>query len=275
MVVHKHTKLTPRMRKELAFDYYGNGMKKAVLMRKYGISFPTVQKILVRARHGDFSVHRSVNKRYQSLEYGLKRLSRVQKKVEEQRKRQAWRYEKSYPGEMFHFDTKRLPLLPGDHWQAERDWLFVAIDDYSRELYAELMPDKSMWSSARFLRNVIEQCPYTIEKILTDNGTEYKGNPKTHEFMRTATQSGIVQRFTKPAHPQTNGKAERVIRTLMEGWHNPTKPTSTLQRRQTLIRYTNYYNTVKPHKGIDNHTPLERLYNHFYKPERPQLPKPI
>jgi len=265
MVVHSQTKLTPRLRKQLAFDFYEGKLKKVELMRKYGVSFPTIQKVLFRARHGDFGIHKSINKRYQCLEYGLRRLSKVQKNIEAKLRRQAKRYEKSYPGELFHFDTKRLPLLVGEKWPGDRPYLFVAIDDYSRELYAGIYWDKSMWSSARFLSTVIQQCPYTIERILTDNGTEYKGKYGEHDFMRTAAESGIKQSFTRVARPQTNGKAERVIRTIMEGWHDQVACTTTRERRLTLNRFVNYYNCVKPHKGIDNQTPLERLYSYFYQ----------
>jgi transposase InsO family protein len=270
MVVHKHTKLMPGRRRKLAYDYYVGRMRKKDLMAKYGVSYPTVQKILTRARHGDFSVHRSTNKRYQCLEYGLKRLSKVSARIELKRKKQALRYEKNYPGELFHLDTKRLPWLKGEgtRYESEREYLFVAIDDYSRELYAGIYDDKSSFSSASFLRKVLEQCPYTIEQILTDNGTEYKGRPAEHDFMRRCGESGITQRFTQVRRPQTNGKAERVIRTLMEQWYASEHFTSHQQRVQSLQRFVNYYNCVKPHKGIDNQTPLERLCEYFYPTRR-------
>lgn len=95
----------------------------------------------------------------------------------------------------------------------------MAIDDYSRELYAGIYCDKSGWSSATFLKNVLRECPYTIEETLTDNGTEYKGRADRHDFVQLCDLSGITQRFTQVNHPQTNGKAERVIRTLMECWY--------------------------------------------------------
>lgn len=270
MVVHKLTKLTPRQRRALAHDHFVGHMRKVDLMTKYGISFPTVQKILARARHGDFSVHRSVNKRYQCLEYGFKRLAKVQSRIEAKLKKQARRYEKSYPGELVHLDTKRLPWLKGEgsRFEDEREYLFVAMDDYSRELYADICMDKSAWSAAGFLRSVLQQCPYTVEEILTDNGTEYKGRPERHDFMRACGESGITQRFTRVKRPQTNGKAERVIRTLMECWYQSEHFTSHRQRRQSLVRFVNYYNTAKPHKGIDNQTPLERLCEYFYPKKR-------
>jgi len=268
MVIHKQTKLTPRQRKALAFDYYQRKLKKVELMRKYGISFPTVQKILARARHGDFTVHSSANQRYRSLEYGLRRLDKIQKRIEDKLRKQAIRYEKSYPGELVHLDTKRLPLLKGETRQDGYEYLFVAIDDYSRELYAGIFSDKSNWSSSLFLKRVLQECPYTIERLLTDNGTEYKGRYGEHLFMRTAGEAGIKQSFTKVHTPQTNGKAERVIRTLMEGWYANEYFRTHKQRKQSLRRFVNYYNCVKPHKGIDNQTPLERLCEYFYPPKR-------
>ena len=85
------------------------------------------------------------------------------------------------------------------------------------------MPDKTANSAAKFLlEDVIEPCPYLIECVYSDNGTEYKGTIH-HPFGLACFQNGINQKFTKPAHPQTNGKAERVIRTLMEMWHDKTR----------------------------------------------------
>ncbi|WP_232507557.1 hypothetical protein [Neisseria weixii] len=66
----------------------------------------------------------------------MKRLAKVEKAIEEKLKKQAKRYNKPYSGEMVHFDTKRLPLLQNQKATEPRDYLFVAIDDYSRELYA-------------------------------------------------------------------------------------------------------------------------------------------
>jgi hypothetical protein len=81
-------------------------------------------------------------------------------------RRKKWkrsRYNKSYPGELVHFDTKRLPLIKGENKFSARDYLFVTIDDFSRELYAAILPDKTQFSAANFLSQVVDECPYTIE----------------------------------------------------------------------------------------------------------------
>lgn len=72
---------------------------------------------------------------------------------------------------MIHFDTKRLPLLKGESPKENHEYLFVAIDDFSRELFAAILPDKTQYSSEKFLKQVIDECAYTAEIAYSDNGT--------------------------------------------------------------------------------------------------------
>jgi transposase InsO family protein len=95
----------------------------------------------------------------------------------------------------------------------------------------------------------------------------FVGNPETHAFMKLCKAYNIKQNFTKMRTLKTNGKAERVIRTIMEMWHNKTRFKSKAHRKQELVRFVNYYNTVKPHKGINNMTPMEKLISYFYPKE--------
>jgi len=64
------------------------------------------------------------------------------------------------------------------------------------------------------IKQVLKECPYAIEVWYTDNGTEYKGNPQTHAFAKLCLENKIEQRFTRVKTPKTNGKAERVKRTV-------------------------------------------------------------
>lgn len=267
MVIHKNTRLTPVQRKALADDYRREHIRKCDLIRKYHVSAPTVNKIIANADNNDYSIHRSVNKRFRCLQYGLKRLSKIEKQIEEKKKKEARRYNKKYPGEMVHFDTKRLPLLKGESPKQTHEYLFIGIDDFSRELFAAILPDKTQYSSEKFLTQVIDECAYTIEQAYSDNGLEYRGNEKNHAFMKLCQLNGIEQRFTKVKHPQTNGKTERVIRTIMQMWHQKTEFKNREHRKLELIRFVNYYNTVKPHKGINNLTPIEKLIEYFYPAE--------
>lgn len=262
MNIHKSTKLTPVQREQI-WKEFQQGIKVKILVEKYSVSKVTIYKIIRRARKKEFIPRKSINKKYRCLEYGLKRLAKIEKQIEEKLKRKAKRYNKKYPGEMLHFDTKRLPIIEGQKTTDKREYLFVAIDDFSRELFAAILPNKTQDSSSKFLEQVIEECPYTIEIAYSDNGTEYKGTID-HKFVELCKSQNIEQRFTKIKTPRTNGKAERVIRTIMEMWHQKTKFKNLEHRKKELNRFINYYNTVKPHKGIDNLTPHEKLLEYFY-----------
>ncbi|RMH45601.1 MAG: transposase [Gammaproteobacteria bacterium] len=263
MVMHKNIRLTPHDREKIWQLWQTGKYKISRLAELYRVSRPTIYKVLARARKREFVPRTSVNKRYRSLKYGLKRLAKVERELELKRKREARRYNKSYPGELLHFDSKRLPLIQGEDQTLPREYLFVAIDDFSRELYAGIYPDKTQYSAELFLRQVADECPYTIEYTYSDNGKEFKGVP-SHAFVKACTELGIGQKFTRPGRPQTNGKAERVIRTLMDMWHKQEIFRDRKSRQISLLRFVNYYNTVKPHKGIDGMTPYEKLLAHFY-----------
>jgi transposase InsO family protein len=231
------------------------------------ISYSTINKIFETDRQQNFSVHRNVNQRYRYLKYGIKRLSKIEKQIEDRLKKNARQDNKSYPGEMIHFDMKRLPLLEGETRQSQKEYLFVAIDDYSRELFAAILPNKTQYSAERFLGQVLEETAYTIEKVFSDNGKEFKGDPDHHAFMRLCIANHINQTFTHVQMPRLHEKAERVIRTLMEQWHHQTHFVSSAHRKNELKRFVNYYNSIKPHISLKGLTPMEILNEYFYPNE--------
>ena len=264
MIIHKRTRLTPTQREDIYRKYTKEKIQVSALAREYHVSRPTIYKIIKYGRLQDFSIHRSENQRFRCLPYGLRRLDKIEKAIEEKLKGQAKRYNKDYPGEMVHGDTKRLPLLDCQKTTEQIEYLFVAIDYHSRELFAAIMPDKTQCSSARFLEQVIDECAYSIEQYYSDNGKEYRGNPEHHAFMLKCKEYKIEQGFTRIKTPRTNGKAERVIRTIMD-WHESTRFNSPAHRANELKRFINYYNWVKPNKGIDGLTPGEKLMDYFYQ----------
>lgn len=263
MNMHKKTKLTPYHREEIWRLYTQEKLTVTYLAERFMVSRPTIYKSLKLSRLNIFKPQLSKNERYKTIKYGIKRLVKVEKKIEARLKREANRYNKKYPGEMVHVDTKRLPLLTNEKKGFKREYLFVGIDDYSRELYAGIYEDKTQFSAAEFLnKDVLAQCPYTVECVYSDNGSEYKGT-KAHAFVSLCLENQINQKFTQVARPQTNGKAERVIRTLMEMWHQKEEFKDREDRKAKLKRFLNFYNTVKPHKGLNGATPYEVLDLYF------------
>ncbi len=259
--MHKNTKLLPYERREI-FRRWGMSTSVASLAREYKVSRQTIYKV---ARHGKlhlFFNRSSENLRYRNIAWGLKRLGRTEQRVAarlSRREHRLNRYEKSIPGEMIHLDTKRLPLLSGESPRLNREYLFVAVDDYSRFLFADIFPDKTSYSAAIFAEEVRRFCPFPIQTLYSDNGSEYKGRAD-HPVSVFCRVNRISHSFTQVKHPWTNGKAERVIKTLMTEWHQRTRPNhlSRSHRRRHLYAFVDYYNQLRVHQSIGT-SPLARL----------------
>lgn len=250
------------MRREL-YRRWIEGDSIAELARHYGIARTTVYRTVKKARLAIFINLPSMNHRYRRIKYGLKKLRKTEKILEKKlakREHRLRRYEKAYPGEMVHFDTKKLPVMYGEAVSQPQEWLHVGIDDHSRFLVADILPDKTGYSSAIFLEETVRTMPFRIECVFSDNGSEYRGR-KDHPFVQSLAAHHIDQKFTKPRHPQTNGKAERVIKTIMtqcfarSGRGFPSRD----HRRKFLYAYVNWYNQVRPHESLGNIPPLQRL----------------
>jgi len=272
--IHKRIRLTMIDRDNMWKDYCEwkehktENRYKSVLAEKYWVSRVTVDKVINMRRKWEKYPRKSTNERYKSLEYGLKRLDKVEKDILRRKNAEARRYSKDYPWELFHMDTKKLPAIKWDV-DKSKEYIVVWIDHYSCEWYVDIVSNKTQESTAEVLEKFINQCPYDIEKILTDNWKEYKGTSE-HEFVRVCEKHSITQAFTRVKRPQTNGKAERFIRTLMEMWHEKEQFTSREQRRKSLKRFVNRYNLVKPHKTLNWLTPYECLYKFYYEDSLPQ-----
>ena len=255
--MHKHTKVPPVLRREV-YERWVSGESQRALADEYHVDKKIIGRIVVRGRLDDFSVHDSANRRYRTIEYGLKTLLKTETRLTKRAERLAIRrYEKSYPGEMVHADTKLLPRLQGETKALKRERLYVAIDDHTRFLVCDIMPDKSQESSAVFGAVVNERLPFDIRDWYTDRGTEWKGTTE-HAFVAWCRANDTTQHFTKPRTPKTNGKAERVIRTLMEEWHRKHRFVSRAERRRLLYAFVDHFNHTRVH-GTLGATPIEKL----------------
>ena len=153
--------------------------------------------------------------------YGVSRLPRPPREPVQ-------RYERERPGELLHVDIKKLgrfwtvgKAILGDRltrnegagWQ----YLHLAIDDHSRLAYGELLPTESPSDCVAFLRRAHSWYAgqgVTIERVLTDNGNGYR----SFAWRDACAELGIQRRYTRPRRPQTNGKAEALVKTLLREW---------------------------------------------------------
>jgi transposase InsO family protein len=173
------------------------------------------------------------------------------------------RYVACHPGALVHQDHKKVGRVPdGGGWrvlgrgnasQDRRprgyDHLEVFVDDASR--YAVVVPvadersESAAWAvevaAARFAELGIR-----IERMLTDNGSSYRG----FAYRDALARLEIRHKRTRPFRPQTNGKAERFIRTLLDEWAYARPYRANGDRLHALRRYVDFYNRGRPHTAL-------------------------
>ena len=135
----------------------------------------------------------------------------------------------------------------------------MAIDDHTRLSYAELLPDEQQGSATAFLaRAAAWFCQHgirRIERVMTDNGSAYV----SRTFAAALVALGARHLRTRPYTPRTNGKAERLIQTLLREWAYVRPYRSSLARSVALRPYLAYYNTQRRHTALGFQPPISRL----------------
>ena len=177
-------------------------------------------------------------------------------------------YEWPRPGDMLHIDTKKLARIThvghrihGDLSDKIRgfgwEYVHVAIDDHTRLAYAEVLRNEKASTAIAFLRRARDwyaRHGIEIQRVLSDNGTCYKDR-----FTEACAQLGIWHLRTKPYTPRTNGKAERLIQTLLREWAYARPYPKSRRRTAALLPYLRFYNRKRPHAGCGALTPMKKL----------------
>lgn len=179
------------------------------------------------------------------------------------------RYERDSPGELLHIDTKRLGRFdqPGHRITRKRsygskkqgfEFVYVAIDDASRLSYVEILADERSEAACAFLADAVSwfsQQNVHIERVMTDNGSPFV----SRAFEAQCAALGVRHKRTRPHRPQTNGKAERFIQTLLREWAYRFAYESSAERKRWLAPYVHFYNYHRSHSALDYNPPISRL----------------
>jgi transposase InsO family protein len=178
------------------------------------------------------------------------------------------RYEHTAAGDLLHIDIKKLARIvkaghritgnPRDETRgAGWEFLFVAVDDYSRLAYTAIYPDEKAASAIDFLDRAVNWFRHFrihTKRLLTDNGPcFYQG-----QFGSVCRAMNIAHRRTKPYRPQTNGKAERFIQTALREWAYANRYESSAQRLAHLRPWIHRYNWHRPHASLNQLPPISR-----------------
>jgi transposase InsO family protein len=303
MDYHKNARLTLSLREELAKRVLLEKVTLKLAAASFNVSAKTAAKWVERYRdHGAEGLRdrssrpRSSPRRTPSLllervlalrrlryngwriarELGLSRatVSRILRRAGLNRLRSldppppAVRYEHAHPGNLIHFDIKRLARIvkPGHRIHGDRtrktrgagyEYLHIAIDDHSRIAFAAILPDQTHRSAIRFFlmtHAYYARFGFSIRRVLTDNGSCYRH----WLFRQTMQRQNIKHRFTRPYTPRTNGKAERFIQTTLREWAYARSYDNSADREHNLQPWLHDYNFHRPHASLNLNTPASR-----------------
>jgi transposase InsO family protein len=179
------------------------------------------------------------------------------------------RYEWPRPGDLVHLDVKPLGRIAGVGHRIHGDrrarvhgigweYVHVAVDDHSRVAYVEVLPDQTGATTSAFLQRTVAwfaRRGIRITRALTDNGSNYR----SHRFHAVAARQGVRLKRSRPYRPQTNGKAERFIQTLLREWAYARAYSTSLRRTRALKPWLRAYNTVRPHAALGYRPPCCRF----------------
>jgi transposase InsO family protein len=178
------------------------------------------------------------------------------------------RYERKRPGELVHVDVKKLGrfvvagkrVIGKRHTSAGAGWecCHVCVDDATRLAYVEVLPDERGETACAFLRRAIAwfaERGVAVERVMTDNGSPYVSTIHA----ATCRELGIRHLRTRPYRPQTNGKAERFIQTMLREWAYGRLYGSSAERRGQLPGWLDRYNYHRKHGSLGHRPPAARL----------------
>jgi len=179
------------------------------------------------------------------------------------------RYERDAPGDLLHLDVKKLARIRGighrmtgdrrqRHPGAGWEYVHVAVDDYSRLAYVEVLANEQAPTTAAFLRRALiffRRHRIKVKRVLTDNAKNYTCNL----FRALCDQRAIGRRLTRPYRPCTNGKAERFIQTILREWAYKRPYRSSQRRTEALPRWLDRYNHHRPHGSLGGQSPITRV----------------
>jgi transposase InsO family protein len=180
------------------------------------------------------------------------------------------RYQREVDGELVHFDVKplgRWRKSPGHRATQDRtkrdrgagwEYAHVAVDDASRLAYVEVLPDQKGLTAIGFLERALRffgRHRLEVREVLTDNGSCYV----SRRFRQACKRHRVRHLRTQPYRPETNGKAERFIQTMLTGWAYKRSYRTSNQRAKALPKWLRYYNEQRPHRALGMISPKVKI----------------
>ena len=229
----------------------------------------------VKSRYGNdglAEVYVQLKKRGYKRSYGsmVKQISKMPKEKRKYRKGYTKHEEirGRYPGDKVQVDIKYVPKesLMFDT-QDKKYYQITAIDEYSRKRILEIVDEKSVTNTSRFVKTLQNSLGLKINTIQTDNGPEFVNNQiDTNEptlFERTLESLGIKHRRTRPYSPWQNGKVERSHKIDGERFYSKQEFKSVEDLKRKVKRYNARYNNIAK-KVLGFKSPNQSVEEYLY-----------
>ncbi len=186
--------------------------------------------------------------------------------LNEKEKKIIKRYEKKTPGELAHIDVSKLTKDLRLSLKNKDLYVAALCDDCTRVTYAEIIKDKKASTLTYFMARSLswfkQLYSFEFEKIMSDNGTEFKGTlEREHPFETMCSELGIKHIYTRPYRPQTNGKIEAFFKIIKNEFFCPNSFESIEDMVLNLGNYLFEYNHLRKHGGLNYETPFDKLQN--------------
>lgn len=149
------------------------------------------------------------------------------------------------PGTLVEIDT----IHNGEH--ADRLYVYTLLDVCSRWAHAAVTERITTHRSLRFITAAATAAPFSFTCLQSDHGSEFSA------WLTMQLRSrGLTHRYTRIRTPTDNGHLERFNRTIQDECLSRI-PRSLRSWERSLPEYLRYYNTERPHLGLQMKTPLE------------------
>lgn len=163
------------------------------------------------------------------------------------------------------YDPRPLPEKPGilveidtimDGPTTDRIYIYTLLDVCSRWTYAYPLEKISTHASWRFVQSALPTLPFTVKMFQSDHGPEF-----SKHFSKQLLAHNMAHRHIHVRSPVENGHLERFNRTIQEECLNRI-PKTLKAYRKAIPEYLEFYNTERPHMGLEMQTPLKVMQSY-------------
>ncbi|MEM9424349.1 MAG: IS481 family transposase [Spirochaetota bacterium] len=298
-VLHPNAKTTPRIRKEIQ-----ESTESALLLAKrYSVNVKTIYRwrranSTQDSKSGPKTVRSSLTEQEQQIICEVRRVSRLSLDdlyismkpsikaltrsnlhrllcrnnlnvlpKEEVKPREKKKF-KDYDIGFLHIDITEVVIA-----SKKKLYIFVSIDRKSKYVYIEIHDNKRVETAVKFLRNTIKDVPFKVDKILTDNGSQFTYKllaehlrpKKKHPFDEVCESENIEHRLTQFRHPWTNGQVEVFNRVLKDHTTKEYYYEKAEEIKRHVMSFLLLYNFERPLRRLNYVSPVDYLCARYRK----------